>query len=114
MTAGARAYYLHSILHNWPDEACVQILQQLVSAMRPGWSRVLVNDFVMPTSEAPWAKTGMDLLMMVLLSARERTEPQWRSLARRAGLEVVGIIACGENRESIVEMELATTSKLDE
>ncbi|KAJ8125214.1 hypothetical protein O1611_g8424 [Lasiodiplodia mahajangana] len=31
----ARAYHLHSILHNWSDDECISILQQLKPAIKP-------------------------------------------------------------------------------
>ncbi|KAK7698834.1 hypothetical protein SLS64_012185 [Diaporthe eres] len=42
----ADVYFLRKILHDWPDEYAVKILQQLVPAMKPG-ARVLINDHVM-------------------------------------------------------------------
>ncbi|CAG8221705.1 unnamed protein product [Penicillium salamii] len=41
---GARAYHLHSILHGWNDEDAVRILNNLVPALKKGYSRVLVNE----------------------------------------------------------------------
>lgn len=43
----ADVYFLRKILHDWPDEYAVKILQQLVPAMKPG-ARVLINDHYMP------------------------------------------------------------------
>jgi hypothetical protein len=40
-------YLFRWILHDWPDKYVIQILKQLVPAMRPG-SRVIVNDSVAP------------------------------------------------------------------
>ncbi|RAL03513.1 uncharacterized protein BO80DRAFT_442634 [Aspergillus ibericus CBS 121593] len=40
---GSRAYYLHSILHDWPDDVCHQILAPLKAAMVPGISRLLTE-----------------------------------------------------------------------
>lgn len=43
----ADVYFLRKILHDWPDEYAVKILQQLVPAMKSG-ARVLINDHCMP------------------------------------------------------------------
>ena len=43
---GARAYYLHSVLHNWSDDQCVKILARLKDAMAPGFSKVLTHEYV--------------------------------------------------------------------
>jgi 6-hydroxytryprostatin B O-methyltransferase len=44
---GAGVYLLRSVLHDWPDDNCVAILQSLVPALKKGVT-VLINDYVMP------------------------------------------------------------------
>jgi hypothetical protein len=39
----ARAYSLHSILHDWGDDEGVKILENLVPALKRGYSRVLLE-----------------------------------------------------------------------
>jgi hypothetical protein len=53
---GARAYYLHSIIQDWNDEVNIQILKAIVPAMKKGYSKILVNDFVVPNQGAHWAQ----------------------------------------------------------
>ena len=79
------------ILHDWPDENCVEILKNLASAMEPGYSKLCVNDIVLPDQGATRFATQSDLNMMAHLAACERSESQWRSLLQRAGLEVVKV-----------------------
>jgi hypothetical protein len=43
---GARAYFMRSVLHDWPDEQCRKILLNLKDAMEPGYSTILINDHV--------------------------------------------------------------------
>ena len=43
----ADIYFFRWIFHDWSDKYCLQILQSLVPAMRPG-SRVLINEFCIP------------------------------------------------------------------
>lgn len=68
---GARAYYLHSVLHDWDDASCVKILRNIVTAMQPGYSKVLINENVVPDVGAVWSITSMDWLMMALGAVRE-------------------------------------------
>ncbi|KAL3462053.1 S-adenosyl-L-methionine-dependent methyltransferase [Aspergillus heterothallicus] len=103
---GARAYYMHSVLHDWPDELCAKILANLVAAMKPGYSKILVNENVIPDTGAYWEATSLDLIMMQLGSA-ERTERQWRSLLEAAGLKVINIWTARRGVESLIECELA-------
>jgi hypothetical protein len=106
---GARAYYMHSVLHDWPDEVCASILARVAAAMRPGYSRLLINENVIPGTGADWQATALDLMVLSLLSARERTEADWRRLLGGAGLRVVGIWSTDKQNgvESLIECELA-------
>ncbi|KAJ5499348.1 Winged helix-turn-helix transcription repressor DNA-binding [Penicillium expansum] len=103
---GARAYYMHSVLHDWPDELCRKILANTVAAMRPGYSKVLVNENVIPDTEAYWETTSLDLIMMEIGSG-ERTERQWHALLESAGLKIVKIWTAQRGVESLIECELA-------
>ncbi|KAI9720080.1 MAG: hypothetical protein M1828_005808 [Chrysothrix sp. TS-e1954] len=100
---GARAYYLHSVLHDWDDESCIKILQQLRPAIKAGHSKLLVNELIIPDKEAHWSATSMDFLMMVLGGIRERTEAEWRRLIEKASFKVEGIWTFEPGAESIIE-----------
>lgn len=106
---GARAYYMHSVLHDWPDEVCASILARVAAAMRPGYSRLLINENVIPGTGADWQATALDLMVLSLLSSRERTEVDWRKLLKGAGLRVVKIWSTDKQNgvESLIECELA-------
>ncbi|KAF2453061.1 S-adenosyl-L-methionine-dependent methyltransferase [Lineolata rhizophorae] len=103
---GARAYYMHSVLHDWSDETCLKILGRVKAAMRPGYSKVLINENVIPDAGAGWEATALDMMVMTLLSAEERTEKHWRSLVGRAGLKLVKIWSVENGSESLIECEL--------
>ena len=45
-------YYLHKILHDWPDKDCVNILTHLRDAMAPN-SRIFINDAILPDQGCP-------------------------------------------------------------
>lgn len=107
---GARAYFMHSIMHDWPDDVCKTILSRTVEAMKPGYSKLLINDVVIPTTGAHWENTAGDMLMMTQLSAVERTEDHWHELIEKSGLglKLVKIWSCGlPGVEGLVECELA-------
>ena len=44
---GARAYYIRNVLHDWPDEKCKLILENIKSAMTSE-SVVLIDEMVIP------------------------------------------------------------------
>lgn len=107
---GARAYFMHSIMHDWPDDVCRSILGRTVGAMRPGYSKLLVFDALIPSVGAHWENTAGDMLMMTQLSALERTERQWYDLVEGSslGLRIVKIWTCGlPGVEVLIECELA-------
>ncbi|KAK3714262.1 hypothetical protein LTR37_007848 [Vermiconidia calcicola] len=95
------------VLHDWPDEQCRQILSNLRSAMKPGYSRILLNEIVIPETNAGWFETSVDVLMMAVHGAREGREGEWRALVEGVeGLRVRGIWGVEEAVEKVVEVEL--------
>ncbi|KAI0176482.1 putative O-methyltransferase [Hypoxylon sp. FL1284] len=103
----ARAYYLHSVLHDWGDDDCVRILEQLRPAMKPGYSRLLINEIIVPGQNATWPVTSMDQLVFVLGAMAERTESAWEKILRRAGFEISQVYSYEMGSESLIEAELA-------
>ncbi len=74
--------------------------------MQPGYSKLLINENVVPDVGAAWSITSMDWLMMALGAVRERTETHWRDLLRQAGLAVTGIWTYEQGTESLIEEEI--------
>lgn len=104
---GARAYYMHSVLHDWPDAVDAKILARVKAAMKPGYSRLLINENVIPPEKAQWEATALDIMMLTLLSSRERTQADWELLVQEmAGLKITKIYTAANGVESIVECEL--------
>lgn len=81
----ADLYLVKHILHDWEDAACVRILQCVARAM-PAHGRVVVVEMLLGDERAPGPAAVMDLSMLVLLGARERTIQQYSELFRAAGL----------------------------
>lgn len=104
---GARAYYLHSVLHDWPDAKSLEILQNLKPAMKKGYSRLLINEHVILNKGAQAVSTGLDLLVMAVFSAAERTERQWVGLLTEAGFKLVKVWTFEPGTESLIEAEVA-------
>jgi hypothetical protein len=103
---GARAYYMHSVLHDWPDDKGRVILERVKDAMKPGYSKLLINENVIPHSNAYWETTALDVIMLLNFSAKERTEEDWHSLIESVGLKLVKIWTGGKGGESLIECEL--------
>lgn len=75
--------------------------------MKPGYSRLLVNENCIPDIGADWQNTGQDIMMLTLVSSKERTRVEWQSLLEKAGLSILGIYGGGNGVESLIECELA-------
>lgn len=75
--------------------------------MDPGYSKLLINENVIPDIGADWQVTGQDLMMMTMVSSRERQECEWRHLLVEAGLKVIKIWTHVNGVESLIECELA-------
>ncbi|KAI1151929.1 S-adenosyl-L-methionine-dependent methyltransferase [Nemania diffusa] len=84
---GARAYYLRNVLHDWPDDKCVEILQNIKPAMTAE-SRILIDEMILPERGAPWRATQQDFIMGACVAAQERSHGEWLALFDRAGLGV--------------------------
>ena len=92
---GADAYLLSRVLHDWDDEPARRILA-VVRAALPPHGRLLVVDAILPerAKDLPGA-IRMDLHMLLLLGARERTEAEFRTLLAASGFEVRRIVPTG-------------------
>jgi ubiquinone/menaquinone biosynthesis C-methylase UbiE len=101
---GADIYLLKNILHDWPDEECLTILQNCRRAMKPD-GKVLVIERVMPQSTHPErAETSfVDLIMLALFGGRERSEGHMKQLYAQAGLRPMRVIEIGVGAMHLVE-----------
>jgi hypothetical protein len=98
--AGADAYILARILHDWPDEDAVRILRRVRSAMAPDARLLLLEAVVGPPNVDPPVKF-LDLMMLVALGGQERTEGEWRALLAAADLELTGTTRATPSRHVI-------------
>jgi hypothetical protein len=93
--AGADAYLLKSIIHDWDDERSIAILRNCRAAMHPG-SRLLLVEAILPermgTSQYDEMVAGADLNMLVMVGGRERNEAEFRSLIEAAGMQLAQIV----------------------
>jgi hypothetical protein len=89
--SGAHIYYFRAIMHDWPDSACAVILTNTINAMAPGVSRLLIFDFVLPSTGVELQPALLDMMMLHMSAGMERTEKQWRNLIEGVGLSIVKI-----------------------
>jgi O-methyltransferase/methyltransferase family protein len=88
--AGADAYLLKSILHDWDDRKCGEILRTCRRAMLPGATLLVVEQELGPPNENPDAKFS-DLNMLVVPGGQERSDDEYAALFTAAGFRFVGV-----------------------
>ena len=59
--------------------------------MRPGYSRLLIHEFVLPDTGASLSAAGLDLHMMAMHAGMERTREQWTQLLGKAAFHIIKI-----------------------
>jgi hypothetical protein len=90
--AGADAYLLKNILHNWSIEACITILNNIRNAM-PEDGRILIFEMLLNEGNAASIGKLIDLQMMVFMEdGKERTVNEFEELLYQAGLKIIRII----------------------
>ena len=96
------AYLLSHVLHDWPDDKCIDILSNCRKAMKPE-SRLLIVEMIVPLGDAPSVAKLLDLEMMVMTGGKERTEEEYKTLLEESGLKHIRTIP---TQESISVLEV--------
>ncbi|PIA50552.1 hypothetical protein AQUCO_01200021v1 [Aquilegia coerulea] len=80
------------IMHDWSDEECVMILKKCREAIpsKEKGGKIVIIDIVIQTDkrkndESTETQLCFDILMMVVLTGKERTETEWEKLFLEAG-----------------------------
>ncbi|MCO5971432.1 acetylserotonin O-methyltransferase [Actinoallomurus soli] len=91
LPAGADAYVLKHILHDFQEPECLTVLKNVREAMASD-GKVLVIEYVLNGNNERHIGNIIDLWLLLLLGARERTLPEYTELFAKAGLKVVGAV----------------------
>jgi hypothetical protein len=92
--AGADAYIMKSVIHDWDDERCITILSNCRQTMKRDGKVLVVEPVVPETVKPSFALLGVmmsDLNMLVNTGGKERTEEEFAALLRAADLEPTGV-----------------------
>ncbi len=90
--AGADAYILKKVIHDWNDEQAVRILRNCRDAMKPH-GRILVAETIIPPGNEPTTIKLIDAAMLVVTGGIERTEAEYAALFAAAGLRLERVIS---------------------
>lgn len=89
----ADSIFMKHILHDWPDEDCINILTHCYNAL-PENGHVIIAETVIENcsnNEATEAKS-LDMHMHVLFSAQERTIDEFKALFAQTGFKLKRIV----------------------
>lgn len=89
--AGADAYVMKYIVHDWDDEKGARILQNCRKAMADDGRVLVIDHLVAAGNRFDWGKL-IDVNMMVMMGSKERTKDEFRQLFARAGLRLKRVI----------------------
>jgi hypothetical protein len=103
--SGADAYILSHIIHDWDEDRCLTILGHVRKAMDPA-GRLLIVEMVLPAGDITHPGKMLDMVMLVALGGRERTEPEYASLLSKAGFRLTRVVPT-KSAASIVEAVVA-------
>ncbi|KAF1985397.1 S-adenosyl-L-methionine-dependent methyltransferase [Aulographum hederae CBS 113979] len=107
----AEIYILKSVLHDWNDVDSTKLIKNILPAMKPGVSKLLIVDGVVPDpgtcslhDEKPLRT--MDILMMINCGAVERETDGWKRLVEGVDdrLKVKNIIRPPGALNSVIEV----------
>ena len=86
------AYFLVNVLHDWDDEACRLILENLAKVMNTGSRLLIVEYLIEPGPDFSVAKL-LDIEVLVMGGGRERTEEEYKALLSSVEIALTNIIS---------------------
>ncbi len=89
--AGGDAYLLKHTLHDFTEEQSLAVLKNIRDAMNPDGT-LFVVEYVLPGNNTPHLGNVIDLWLLLLLGARERTRDQYAELLARGGFTLTRVI----------------------
>lgn len=83
----ADAYILMEVIHDWADAEAAQILAAVRASAQAGAKLLLIETEVPETHGPDWSKT-LDIVMLTLFAARQRTAKEYCNLLAATGFEL--------------------------
>ncbi|WP_211841373.1 methyltransferase [Saccharopolyspora antimicrobica] len=96
LPAGADAYVLSDILHDWDDDQAREILARCRRAAAPDATVVVIEPVL-----GPGTSTAINLFMLMCFGGRERTVDELTALAAETGLELQSATEVSDERTAL-------------
>lgn len=97
----ADVYFVKHILHDWPDDKCIEILKLAKDFARPG-AKLIACEAVIPEPDVPGLSKVLDIQMMLMCCGRQRTESEFKKLYEASGWKLEDVKPCGDDFISLV------------
>lgn len=103
--AGADAYLLKHVLHDWNDGDALIILRNCRRAMDPRARLLIIERLMTPPNDELESKLS-DLNMLVNAGGRERTRDEFTALLAEAGFAVTAVVSLGATHSLLEAMPI--------
>lgn len=87
----ADCYAIKYVLHNWDDESCLKILRNVRKAIKDD-GKLLIMDMLIKNDEQQVFEKSLDIVMLLLLGAKERSKEEFESLLAKSNFKINRII----------------------
>jgi hypothetical protein len=105
--AGADAYIMKHIIHDWNDEKATIILKATRKAATPQ-SKVLLVEHEVPLDSHPTFATMLDLHMMVMIGGKERTNAEYAHILGNAGFDLIAAEKAKNSSLQVIEAHVVS------
>ena len=102
----ADIYLMKHILHDWNDDECRQILHVARESAQED-SRLLLMEWVVPSSNEPHLAKLLDIHMLCVSSGRQRTRAEFETISADSGWHVADVLYVPHSPLAIVELDPA-------
>lgn len=87
----ADCYTIKYVLHNWNDDSCIKILDNCRKVIKDN-GKLLIMDMLIKEEEPQVFEKSLDIVMLMLLGAKERSREEFESLLARTNFKINRII----------------------
>jgi len=87
----AECYVIKYVLHNWNDESCLKILENCRKSIQDD-GRLLIMDMLIKDDNTQVIEKSMDIVMLMMLGAKERTRAEFEALLTKTNFKINKII----------------------
>ncbi len=87
----ADCYTIKYVLHNWDDESSIKILENCRKVIKDN-GRLLIMDMIIKEDQPQVFEKSLDIVMLMLLGAKERSREEFESLLARTNFKINRII----------------------